>query len=70
MDKNSNPTQHRLWSVEDVAAYLDVPKSKIYSLTRQKGPDSIPRYKIDRYLRFVQEEIDMWLESKRLGFRS
>ncbi|WDP91077.1 MAG: helix-turn-helix domain-containing protein [Desulfobacter sp.] len=60
---NQNP----LINVDELAAFLNVPKSKIYSLTRQKGKDSIPRYKIGRYVRFKLNEVLEWLESRKIG---
>ena len=59
----------KMWGVKEVAEYLNVPISKIYSLTRQKGPNTIPRFKIGRHLRFIKEDIDIWLNSQRVGFR-
>lgn len=57
----------QLMDVNALATLLNVPLTKIYSLTRQTGPGSIPRYKIDRYLRFDQSEIMAWLETKRIA---
>ena len=69
--KTSSATLHeaanQLMDVKALATFLNVPLTKIYSLTRQTGPGSIPRYKIDRYLRFDWAEVITWLETKRIA---
>lgn len=61
--------QEQLWRVKDVANYINVKESVVYGYTRQKGPDSIPRRKVGRNLRFVKKEIDIWLNTQHLGFK-
>ena len=41
-----------LLTVDELAEHLKVPKSWIYSRTREKGPDSIPRIQAGKYIRF------------------
>lgn len=54
-------------TVDELAVTLKVSKTKIYSMTREKGPESIPRYKIGKYIRFVPKEVLEWLkEYKRI----
>ena len=48
-------------TVEELADRWKVPKSWIYSKTREKGEGSIPRVKIGKYIRFVPESADSWL---------
>ena len=62
-----NDNQDSLLDVDALATFFKVPKSKIYSLTRETGENSIPRYKIGRNLRFNLKEVMDWLKSKREG---
>jgi len=56
---------NQLLDVDQLASFMNVPKSKIYSMSRQNGEGSIPRYKIGRYVRFDIVEIIAWLKEKR-----
>ncbi len=47
-----------------VAAELKVPKSWIYSRTRQIGPGTIPRIKIGKYIRFDFQSVMDWLRKQ------
>lgn len=51
-----------LETVDDLANRWRVGKSWIYSKTRETGEGSIPRIKIGKYIRFVPEEADKWLQ--------
>ena len=42
----------KLWSVEELATFLGVPRSWIYDRTRRHGPEVIPHFKMGKYLRF------------------
>ena len=55
-----------LLTVDDLAVRLKVPKSWVYS--RVESGD-LPHRKIGRYVRFVAEEIDDYLEAARRGPR-
>jgi excisionase family DNA binding protein len=50
-----------LLSVEEIAERLNVPVSWVYSRTREKGPDAIPRLKVGKYLRFELEKVLAWI---------
>jgi len=53
-----------LLSVDELAKSLNVPKSWLYSRTRQTGSDAIPRLKVGKYIRFRLNEVMEWLEQK------
>jgi excisionase family DNA binding protein len=53
-----------LQTVDELAKILKVPKSWIYSRTREKGADSIPRIKVGKYLRFDIKQVLNWLAEK------
>jgi predicted DNA-binding transcriptional regulator AlpA len=46
---------------DELAKRWRVPLSWIYSKTREKGPNAIPRIKLGKYIRFKPEEVDLWL---------
>jgi len=54
----------RLWSVEEVAAFLGVRKSWVYSHVADR---SIPHHKIGRYVKFRPREIAGWVEATHRG---
>lgn len=48
-----------VFTVDDLAAYLKLPKRTIYKLT-QEG--KIPGQKVGRHWRFLRDTIDRWLD--------
>ena len=48
-------------TIEELAAYLRIPKSTLYKLVRE-GKD--PCQKVGRHWRFHKESIDRWLNEK------
>ena len=54
----------QLLTVDELAAYLKVPKSWVYSRTREKGPDSIPLLVCGKYRRFKLLDVLEWLKKQ------
>ncbi len=54
-----------LLTVGELAEFLSVPKSWVYSRTRQTGPDSMPRIKVGKYCRFVLNDVLDWLKNQQ-----
>jgi excisionase family DNA binding protein len=54
---------NRLLSVEELAAYLGVPKKTVYSCWRQWG---LRGYRVGRYLRFRERHVEEWLQSREV----
>jgi len=54
----------RLWTVREVANYLGVPTSWIYDRTGPQSRETIPHFKMGKYLRFDpdSEEFKAWLQ--------
>ena len=50
-----------LLSVDELAEKLNIPKSRVYSFTRQ---GEIPMIKIGKYCRFVLDDVLAWLKSQ------
>lgn len=57
----------KLLSVKELSSVLNVPRSWIYDRTRRGGPDSIPHYKIGKYLRFSEPEVREYLKHAERG---
>jgi predicted DNA-binding transcriptional regulator AlpA len=57
-------TLKKLWSISEVAEYLGVPKSWIYDRTGPESAETVPHFKIGKYLRFdpESEEFKTWLQ--------
>jgi excisionase family DNA binding protein len=53
-----------LLTVDELAASLSVPKSWIYSKSREKGPGAMPKIKVGKYCRFVLDDVLNWLKSQ------
>ena len=58
----------KLWGIDHLAEFLDVPKSWIYERTRIGGPELIPHMKLGKYLRFdpTSRVFKSWLESHQV----
>ena len=54
-----------LLTVEEVAAWLKVPRSWVYARTRQRGAAQLPYVKLGKYLRFEPEAVRAWLTRQR-----
>lgn len=57
-------------TVAELAKRLRVPKSWVYAKTRETGGDAIPRVKVGKYIRFVPEQVDSWLEQQNRNGRN
>jgi len=53
-----------LLTVDQLAESLNVPKSWVYSRTRESGPDAMPRIKVGKYCRFILNDVLDWLKSQ------
>ena len=58
---------HDLLTIDEMSQRLKVPKSWLYSRTRQAGPDAIPRIKVGKYLRFEIQAVMDWLRKQNAG---
>jgi excisionase family DNA binding protein len=56
-------------SIDELAEMLRVPKGWIYERTRCPRPDSLPFFKVGKYLRFRMDEIEAWLQQQRRGWK-
>jgi excisionase family DNA binding protein len=54
---------NRLLSVEELAAYLGVPKKTVYGCWRHWG---LRGYRVGRYLRFRERHVEQWLQSREV----
>jgi len=57
-----------LLTVDELAESLSVPKSWIYSRTRETGPEAMPRIRVGKYCRFVLADVIGWLEKQNENF--
>ena len=63
---HSNGTDELL-TVEEIAAFLRVPKSWVYERTRRRGIERLPHVKLGKYLRFRLSEVAVYVEKLRRG---
>ena len=55
----------KLLGVKELADILGVKKSWIYQRSRLKGPGTIPRLKLGKYLRFRLNEVMEWIQAQK-----
>ncbi len=53
-----------LLTVDELSESLNVPKSWVYSRTRETGPDAMPSIKVGKYCRFVLDDVLNWLKKQ------
>jgi excisionase family DNA binding protein len=53
-----------LLTVDELAESLNVPKSWVYSRTRETGPATMPMIKVGKYCRFVLNDVLAWLKNQ------
>ena len=51
-----------LLSVDELAQCINVPKSWVYSRTRETGPNAMPKISVGKYRRFILEDVLNWLK--------
>ena len=54
-----------LLTVDELAESLNVPKSWVYSRTRETGPDAMPKLKCGKYCRFNFQDVLDWLKDQQ-----
>ena len=55
---------NRLLDIEELARFLNVPKSWIYGQTRQTKRTGFPVVKVGKYCRFNREAVMSWLNEQ------
>jgi excisionase family DNA binding protein len=60
-------TRAGLLTVEEVATLLHVPVSWVYGRMRKRSLERLPAYRLGKYWRFREEEIDAWVASRHGG---
>lgn len=65
IERLSVKIKSKLWTPDDLAAFLGVGKKWVYNRTRRNGPERIPHKKMGKLLRFDpdSQEFKKWLES-------
>jgi excisionase family DNA binding protein len=56
-------------TIEELAHLLKVPKGWIYARTRERSPNTLPFYKVGKYLRFRLGEVQGWLDQQHRGWQ-
>lgn len=54
----------QLLTLDELAEYLNLSRRTIYRLLKNTN---IPAYRIGSHLRFKREEIDLWLETRKVS---
>ena len=57
-------TRGELLTVPELAEALKVPRSWVYSRTRETGPRAMPRYRVGKYVRFCLDDVMDWLKEQ------
>jgi len=56
--------EQKLLSVGELSETLSVPRSWVYSKSRQKGPSAMPKIKVGKYVRFELDKVLNWLKEQ------
>ncbi|MCX5852938.1 MAG: helix-turn-helix domain-containing protein [Deltaproteobacteria bacterium] len=57
-------SDNSFWDIEDLSNYLKVKIKTLYAMI-----DDIPHYRVGKLIRFKKQEIDSWMEKKRINAR-
>ena len=55
---------YKLFGIKELAEFLGVKPSWCYSKSREKGPESIPRIYVGKYVKFKIDDVMEWLKKK------
>lgn len=53
-----------LLTVDELASALKVKPSWVYGETRKRGPGTMPRIRVGKYLRFSLDEVLTWIHKQ------
>ena len=62
-----NQKFHEYLKIEDISAHLSMSIKTLYAMVES---GSIPHYRIGRLIRFKKEDIDLWMEAKKVTDRN
>jgi excisionase family DNA binding protein len=68
--RNPRMTSGALLTVEEAAAFLNVPSSWVYERTRRRSVDRLPGIRLGKYWRFREADLLAWIEGQRVGGRA
>jgi len=68
-DQGSPGNGQEFMTIEELAHLLKVPKGWIYARTRERSPNTLPFYKVGKYLRFRLGEVQGWLDQQHRGWQ-
>ena len=54
---------HEYLKIEDISAYLNIKSKTLYAMVES---GDIPHYRIGRLIRFKREDVDLWMEAKKV----
>lgn len=49
--------------IEDISAYLNIKKKTLYAMVES---GEIPHFRIGRLIRFKRDDVDLWMEAKKV----
>jgi excisionase family DNA binding protein len=66
-DALGTPSKSALLNVQQVAELLQVPVSWVYERVRKRSLERLPGYRLGKYWRFREADIQAWIERQRMG---
>jgi excisionase family DNA binding protein len=54
---------HEYLKIEDISVYLNIKTKTLYAMVES---GDIPHYRIGRLIRFKREDVDLWMEAKKV----
>jgi excisionase family DNA binding protein len=68
-DALGTPSKSALLNVQQVAELLQVPVSWVYERVRKRSLERLPGYRLGKYWRFRESDIQAWIDRQRMGAR-
>jgi excisionase family DNA binding protein len=62
--------ESRLLNVREVAEMLQVPVTWVYGRTRRRSIERLPGYRLGKYWRFSETDINAWIDRRKSEERS
>lgn len=58
-----NRSVNQYLKIEDISAYLNIKTKTLYAMVES---GNIPHFRIGRLIRFKREDVDLWMEAKKV----
>lgn len=61
--------KNEVLTIDELAEALKIKKTWLYRATMKKDESSIPRIKLGKHLRFIEEDVRVWMKQFAVGMK-